>query len=997
VTPALPVCAPRALLAVCLLAAALPAQTTVGLKALPTGRGSVLLGEPAITSSLSVVAGRLGSSCAFADLDGDGLDDYIVGAPQLSSVPVGGPDTDAGHVYVLFGSSQLGFPGSNPQVDFAALGLGVGLDLRGAAGDLLGSSLAAAGDVDGDGREDLLIGAPGYDAPGRVDAGAAYLLFGAANLRTLGPDVLLVDLVAAGRARRLVGPRAFAALGSAAGGGGLDADNDGLHDVGLGAPLDSSGGKAQNGSAFVVFGDPSLKAAGNLELSSLGPGRLCEVRGSTDFELLGSSVAGLGRFDPVLPGLGGSQDLLVGDDIALGAPGRVVDGGLFTGAAYVLRGQASGNLPVLLESNAFVGGDSVGLAYTGDLPGDRAGGFVGSLGDLFGADGFVELGIGAPASNASGKPDAGAMYLIPGRFQGSNPQGFDLALIGPNDGRAAIQVYGATTLNGVDGVVACSLGDFDGDERPDLALAFPAATVLAGVNPMPRAGLVHVLTGSALDPVVLDTIDLAQHLSFVQSFRLEGDATSAQGGFALAAGDVNGDGNLDLGIGAPGAPSNPTILDPTHVSHLSTGRGQLLYGPLSRVQSITPTSSHFDGPTVRLTIYQLIQGGLSVSFGGVPATAAAGQTGSPGFLDLVVPAPLNPGAGETVDIALSTDNGSVVLPDAFTYEPLSITSGPQPTQALPDVELSFTGTGISSLGDMSVTVNGVPATVSASDPIAGSFRILAPGGQPPLVPLDVLIENSNGSVLLPGALSYQPFVVASVSPTSGSQASGIEVPPSSGFSFLGEAPSPVDVTLITSTGTAPADSIVEFGTDALGYELATVTAINGDVISVELPDFLLGPAAVPVDVRVTNSFGSVSLPGAFTYLAGDWRSITTTEKAGFGSIPECLGVGAFVPGGTALLVFQGHQLPETEFGVAFAGFALNNPFVPFFGGLLGPVPSQIRILPLQAPQFAFQLLLPPGLSPEGGHLYVQLVTQESDGLLTEWAHSAVLEGTIRFE
>ena len=536
----------RSLMAAAVLAGGLTAQAVVDLREIPTGRGSVLLGEPAVTGTpRSAVAGELGASCTFVDLNGDGFDEYVVGAPTLSGVPVGGVANNTGHVYIRFGDAEAGAPGSEPDEDLAALTPGQGLNIRGRVGDMAGASLAAAGDVDGDGFQDLIIGAPGHNAPGRTDSGAFYVLFGAADLATLGPLLSLVDLGAAGRARLFFGPRAFGEVGTSVA-GDVDVDNDGFDDLVAGAPLDSTGGLSQNGAAYVVYGDATLKAVGDVDMATLGAGSLTEVRGTEDFQLLGSSVAGLGNYDPVLPGLGGLEDLAAGDDVALGAPGTLENGNLFTGAVFVLRGQTSGALPVLLDVDAFVGGDSPGLEIVGDQPGDQAGSFVANGGDLFGNDGFNELVIGAPLSDGPGKLDCGAFYLVPGRFGGVNPEPFDLSDIGPFDPRPAIQIWGAVTLDGRDGLSASQVGDFDTDGFLDLAVAFPGATVPDGVNFMPEAGIVIVIGSLVLDPTQVHTIDLGTQLPFAQIFRLEGDVTGARGGTSLAVGDLNGDGKPEI-------------------------------------------------------------------------------------------------------------------------------------------------------------------------------------------------------------------------------------------------------------------------------------------------------------------------------------------------------------------------------------------------------------------------------------------------------------------
>jgi hypothetical protein len=337
------------------------------------------------------------------------------------------------------------------------------------------------------------------------------------------------------------------------------------------------------------------------------------------------------------------------------------------------------------------------------------------------------------------------------------------------------------------------------------------------------------------------------------------------------------------------------------------------------------------------------------------------------------------------------------VPDALTYVPLSILTGPNPPTGSDGLELDFTGTGISTGNDMLVTVGGMLATVSQVDTELGTFSIITPSGLPEGVPLDIDITSSNGAVLLSGAVSIGDFSVFNISPITGPQTSGIEVPPTPGISFLGQPVVPVSMTILTSLGSVPPDTTVEFGNDTVGYKQAVISSIVGDDVTVELPHFLLGDATVPVNVRVTNSRGVVVVTNGFTYDPSDFRLISGTEKAGFGGEPEALAAGDFMPSGQALIVFQGHPPMETEFGLAMAGFELFDPLLPFLGGFLGPMPMIFRMLPLAGvDQFAFQLNHAPDLGPEGLKVYVQLVVQETDGMTTEWSSSQILEITVNF-
>lgn len=111
---------------------------------------------------------RAGTSLAFGDFDGDGLPDLVVGGPGASA--------DAGRVWIIKGNAPLLTPA------FATW------DGQ-AAGDLAGTSVAV-GDIDGDGLDDLVVGAPGHDGGGD-DAGAAYVFFGPLEGSGFEPDIVV--------------------------------------------------------------------------------------------------------------------------------------------------------------------------------------------------------------------------------------------------------------------------------------------------------------------------------------------------------------------------------------------------------------------------------------------------------------------------------------------------------------------------------------------------------------------------------------------------------------------------------------------------------------------------------------------------------------------------------------------------------------------------------------------------------------------------------------
>jgi FG-GAP repeat len=165
------------------------------------------------------------------DQDGDGYSDGLIAAPGDDE---GG--TSAGKVYLLRGGATRR-TGTDLPSDLDAGFIGE------VDSDESGSSVATAGDVDGDGNGDLLIGAEGQTAGGTGGCGAAYLLF--------GPQTGMVDLSSA--RFKFIGATTSEQAGDGVAGGG-DLNGDGLADILIGGHYNSTVG-SYNGAVYLIFGD----------------------------------------------------------------------------------------------------------------------------------------------------------------------------------------------------------------------------------------------------------------------------------------------------------------------------------------------------------------------------------------------------------------------------------------------------------------------------------------------------------------------------------------------------------------------------------------------------------------------------------------------------------------------------------------------------------------------------------------------------------------------
>jgi hypothetical protein len=324
---------------------------------------------------------RAGFSVAGAgDVNGDGRADVIVGAPSANAT---GPRSGA--AYVVFGQAS---PTTVTLSDTALLP-SEGFLIRGAAaGDRAGYSVAGAGDVNGDGRSDVIVGAP-YAAGLVPGSGNAYVVFGKASPTTvtlsnyaLPPsDGFLINGVAA-----LDG-----AGWSVAGAG--DVNGDGRADVIVGAPNANATG-SYSGAAYVVFGQAN-PATVNLDNSSLPPGDGFLIKGAATHDQAGYSVAGAGDVNG-----DGRPDVIVGATNAAGlVPG--------SGNAYVVFGKASPTT-ITLSNNALPPSD--GFLINGVAALDGAGWSVAGAGDVNG-DGRADVIVGAPFS-AGNVQGSGAAYVL---------------------------------------------------------------------------------------------------------------------------------------------------------------------------------------------------------------------------------------------------------------------------------------------------------------------------------------------------------------------------------------------------------------------------------------------------------------------------------------------------------------------------------------------------------------------------------------------------------